>query len=236
MVAVRLEEHQEIALPAPVVFDLPDFSIDGDLVRMRAADDLAGCAATLAALHELAPNPAPGDVYGVFTRAEEVGLIGARLIAREGRLPQDCIIVSLESSRELPGAVIGGGPVIRVGDAAFTFNADAEQALHVARQALSHDDASFKAQRQLMSGGTCEASAFAAHGYAATGVAFPLGDYHNAAPEGGVAAEYIHVDDFLAGVRLVTQAARSVAERRGSPALNRLLADPERERRRLEGV
>ena len=59
-----------------------------------------------------------------------------------------------------------------------------------------------------MSGGTCEASGFAAFGYATTGIAFPLGNYHNATPEGGVDAEYIHVDDYLYGVRLVEEAAR----------------------------
>lgn len=225
-VLVHLNEAAEIPLPAAVVFDLPDFRRDGDLIRMRAADDLAGCAAILAALHDLADNPPLGDVYGVFTRAEEVGLVGARIMAQEHSLPLDCIVVSLESSRELPGAVMGSGPVIRVGDATFTFSADAEQVLHVARQTLVAQSPDFKVQRQLMSGGTCEASGFAAFGYATTGIAFPLGNYHNATPEGGVDAEYIHTEDFLGGVRLVSQAARSVATRRSSPAWKRLQAVP----------
>ena len=51
---VRFEFDEPIpfasaALPIPVVFDLPDFELDGDFIRMRAADDLAGCAASLAA-------------------------------------------------------------------------------------------------------------------------------------------------------------------------------------------
>ena len=232
-VAVLVDRPEEVALPAAVVFDLPDFTRDDDWLRLRAADDLAGCAAALSAIHRLAAQPAPGDVYAVFTRAEEVGLIGARLIARERRLPPECLVVSIESSRELPGAVAGEGPVIRVGDATFTFSTEAEQVLHVARQRLRDAYPGFKAQRQLMSGGTCEASAFAARGYAATGVAFPLGNYHNATPEGGVDAEFIHVDDFTMGARLVHEAAQSVADRRSSPAWRRLLEETPAEEERL---
>ena len=43
-VLVRLAEPVDLELPRPVVFDLVDFELDGDLIRMRAADDLAGCA------------------------------------------------------------------------------------------------------------------------------------------------------------------------------------------------
>lgn len=225
-VLVYTGDARSVPLPAAVVFDLVDFQRQEDFLHMRAADDLAGCGAILAALHTLAASPVDGDVYGVFTRAEEVGLIGARLMAQEHSLPRDCLVVSLESSRELPGAVQGAGPVIRVGDATFTFSAEAEQVLHVARRSMLERDPETKVQRQLMSGGTCEASGFAAFGYAATGIAFPLGNYHNATPEGGVGAEYIHVDDYLTGVRLVEEAARSVTRRRTSPAWTRLAAVP----------
>ena len=225
-VLVHIEDAPSVPLPAAVVFDLVDFERRGDLLHMRAADDLAGCGAILSALHGIAAAPVEGDVYGVFTRAEEVGLIGARLMAQEHSLPADCLVVSLESSRELPGAVQGAGPVIRVGDATFTFSAEAEQVLQVARRTLVERDPETKVQRQLMGGGTCEASGFAAFGYATTGIAFPLGNYHNATPDGGVEAEYIHADDYLTGVRLVEEAARSVTRRRTSPAWTRLAAVP----------
>ena len=234
-VLVSLKEAADVQLPASIVFDLPDFKRDGDLLHMRAADDLAGCAAILAALHDLAEAPALGDIYGVFTRAEEVGLVGARIMAQEHSLPLDCLVVSLESSRELPGALMGSGPVIRVGDVTFTFSAEAEQVLHMARQALVAENPDYKVQRQLMSGGTCEASGFAAWGYATTGIAFPLGNYHNATPEGGVGAEYINAEDFIGGVQLVTQAARSVAIRRSSPSWKRLQAVPADLQQRLLG-
>ncbi len=225
-VLVHTEDAASVPLPASVVLDLVDFEQQGDFLHMRAADDLAGCAAIISALHGIVEAPVEGDVYGVFTRAEEVGLVGARLMAQEHSLPTDCLVVSLESSRELPGAVQGSGPVIRVGDATFTFSAEAEQVLHVARRSLLERDPDTKVQRQLMSGGTCEASGFAAFGYATTGIAFPLGNYHNRTADNGVDAEYIHRDDYLTGVRLVEEAARSVTTRRTSPSWTRLAAVP----------
>jgi endoglucanase len=216
-----------------VVLDLPDFRLDGDRVTMRAVDDLAGCACMLMALERAVQEQPPGDLYALFTRAEEVGLIGARLTASEGRLPPNCLVVSLEASRTLPGAVIGEGPVIRVGDATYTFDAEAEQVLHTAREELREVDPEFKCQRQLMSGGTCEASAFAIHGYRTTGVAFPLANYHNAGPEGEVAAEQISIEDFVSGVRLVCQALQSVPRRNDSPARRRLRTIPPEHQERL---
>ena len=166
----------EVPLPASVVFDLVDFQLEEGYIRMRALDDLAGCGSALAVLAALAAGAEPpaGDVYGVFTRAEEVGLVGARLLAEAGTLPKTTLVVSLESSRTLPGAEIGGGPVIRVGDAGFTFNADAETALIRARETLqARPEGIQSVQRQLMSGGTCEASAFSVYGYRTTGIALP---------------------------------------------------------------
>ena len=82
---------------APIVFALDDFSISEDILIMRAMDDLAGCAAIIASLEELKNNPSASEVYGVFTRAEEVGLIGARLLSLEKTLPQNTFVVSVET-------------------------------------------------------------------------------------------------------------------------------------------
>ena len=232
-ILIQLAEPARLELPAPVIFDLPDFQLDGDLIRMRAADDLAGCASILAALAQLSVQPPPGDVYGVFTRAEEVGLMGARLLAESGRLPKETLVVSLESSRTLPGAEQGSGPVIRVGDAGMTFSADAESVLLRARETLQLQEGGFRVQRQLMSGGVCEASAFALHGYRTTGIAFPLGNYHNGAPDGSIQAEYIHVADYLGGVQLIVEAARQMPERQNIAFKQRLGQVPDDVRERL---
>ena len=232
-VLIRLEEPFDVELPRPVVFELTDFEVDGEFIRMRAADDLAGCGSILATLTALSSRTPPGDVYGVFTRAEEVGLIGARLLAESGRLPRDTLIVSVESSRVLPGAEQGRGPVIRVGDAGMTFSAEAEAVLVRARESLQAGNRGFRVQRQLMSGGVCEASAFARYGYRTTGLAFPLGNYHNGSPEGEVGAEYINIDDFLGGIQLMTEAAYRVEERENTAFAQRLGEVPEDLRQRL---
>ncbi len=232
-VLIQLSEPVQIELPCPAVFDLPDFQVDGDLIRMRAADDLAGCACILAALAQLSSRLPPGDVYGVFTRAEEVGLVGARLLAEAGTLPSNTLVVSLESSKTLPGAEQGAGPVIRVGDAGLTFSAEAEGALSRARETLQAESGEFRAQRQLMSGGVCEASAFALYGYSTTGIAFPLGNYHNGTPNGGIDAEYIHRGDFLGGIQLITEAAHRVPDRENTRFRQRLRQVPDDLRQRL---
>ncbi len=237
-VILELEEARPLRLPALAVLDLPSFLPAEGRVHMRAADDLAGCATILAAMGRLAidleqANGDVGRVHGIFTRAEEVGLVGARLLAEAGSLPKDCIVVSLEASRSLPGALIGDGPVIRVGDAAFTFDAGAEAVLNRAREQLQDKLPGFRCQRQLMSGGTCEASAFIYHSYRATGIALPLGNYHNATEDGGIGAEYIDIGDLERAVELVAEAARSVASRNLSRSWQRIAVLPDHLRYRL---
>ncbi len=237
-VILQLSEPSQMELPAIAVFDLPSFQPDEARVHMRAADDLAGCATILAAMSRLAndADQADGDVgrvHGIFTRAEEVGLVGARLLAEAGTVPKDCIVVSLEASRSLPGALMGDGPVIRVGDATYTFDAGAESVLNRAREQLQEKLPGFRCQRQLMSGGTCEASAFIHHGYRATGIALPLGNYHNAMEDGGIGPEYISIDDLGQAVELVAEAARSVASRHLCRSSQRMAVLPDELRLRL---
>ena len=239
-VRLDLDEPVEIVSPIPVVFDLPDFELDGNFIRMRAADDLAGCGAALSAIERTVSDGAKANVYGVFTRAEEGGLFGARLMAEARILPIDTLIVSIESSPVIPGVEQGGGPVIRTGDALYTFNADAEQVLTVARESIRSRNPDFRCQRQLMSGGVCEGTAFAVWGYRATGMAFPLGNYHNATtgirdPDSGIGAEFIRVEDYLGGVELLSEAAVSVSKRNDSPARERVREVPSDVRDRMMG-
>ena len=204
------------------VWEVTDFQADGDLFYLRAADDLAGCAVTLSTLLALKQRAVvAADVYGVFTRGEEVGLLGSILVAQQRLLPPQTLVVSVESSRTLPGAEIGKGPVIRVGDFRRTFNHEAESYLLAAWDALRNDDPQTQVQRQLLSGGTCEATAFSLSGYRATGVALPLGNYHNMAPNNILAPEFIHKDDLEGAVRLLTKAAEIAAQPFSDPLLQR---------------
>ena len=153
-------------------------------------------------------NPLENSVYGVFTRAEEVGLIGARLLAQSNLLPLNTFVVSVETSSIIPGVTQNKGPVIRTGDASYTFDAQAEQILLMSRDLISKEDSSFTSQRHLMDAGSCEASAFMAYGYKATGIAFPLNNWHNASteikdPNSNIASESIGISDFINGTNLI---------------------------------
>ena len=159
-------------------------------------------------------------------------------MAEARTLPEETLVVSVESSPLIPGVEQGRGPIIRTGDALYTFDSEAEQVMIVARESIRERNPDFKSQRQLMSGGVCEGTAFSVWDYRATGMAFPLGNYHNATtnirdPESGIGAEYIRVEDFLGGVDLLTEAALSVSKRFDSPTRKRLREIPGDVRERM---
>ncbi len=195
------------------VWDLPDFELRDNFIHARVIDDLVGCAAALLTLWKLSQEQPDTNVYGVFTRAEEMGLVGATAVLQSGRMPKAAYIVSLEASKTLPGAVQGEGPVIRVGDKIFTFQEEAEIVLRTAAKNLNKGGPAggpplFKSQRQLMSGGGCEAGAALLAGYTATGLAFPLGNYHNVTSDFKLEPENIHKADYIAGIVLLQEAVR----------------------------
>ena len=228
--SVYVRSDASLCIGTPIVFDLPDMIVENGTIKMRALDDLGGCAAILASLESISADPPESDVYGVFTRAEEVGLIGARLLSGEKTLPENTFVVSVETSSLIPGVIQGGGPIIRTGDASYTFNAEAEQILIMGRENILKEDSEFRCQRQLMSAGSCEASAFAVNGYRTTGIAFALGNWHNATTsimdeKGDVGEEYVSMQDFEGGVRLIESAARSVSVRHDSPLPSRAIAE-----------
>lgn len=152
---------------------VPSRQREGHLLA-PACDDLAGCAAALAALDRARHRPDLGHFGVLLTRAEEMGFVGALFAAKTGAIPSGARILSIETSRSSPEAPIGGGPVIRVGDAATVFDHDLTNRVSgaVAASGIRH-------QRKLMAGGVCEATAFGAFGYRATGLCLPLGNYHN---------------------------------------------------------
>ncbi|MGB8170288.1 MAG: M20/M25/M40 family metallo-hydrolase [Chthoniobacteraceae bacterium] len=186
------------------MWDLPACEVRDGRIFSRACDDLIGCAAIVALFQQLDRIGAEATVYGLFTRAEEVGFIGAVHLAKSGRLPRDLTIVSLETSSEKsPGAgKMGDGVIIRVGDKTSIFDDSATAALaHAASEAkLPH-------QRCLMSGGTCEATAYQLYGYRSAALCVALGNYHNCGPDLTIAPEFVAIDDVDAIVQLMIRAS-----------------------------
>ena len=186
----------------------------------RACDDLAGLAAGLAALDSLRKKRPTATVAVLMTRAEEVGFVGAIAACRDrgGLLAKSDRLISIETSSEQPAAPIGGGCVLRIGDKTSVFHSGFCDFLHRRCQALAEADESFKFNRALMPGGTCEATAFDAFGHVASAVCVPLGNYHNMDRENQTTGpEFIDLGDWRNLVRLLVDAGAGHHDFDGKP-------------------
>lgn len=205
---IRLEQpiaarHAPASLYGGFRFRAP-FWKSGQRLYTQVADDLIGVFAILALALKLftGKRRTPPAFLGLLTRAEEVGFVGA--IAHFELDWRECarrsiVAISLETSRTLPNAVIGKGPVVRLGDRRTVFDSGCLHILsQVAEQVLPG-----RYQRRVMDGGTCEATAAIAWGLTTMGISVPLGNYHNqgfeggqdCARPGGPAPEFVHLDD-----------------------------------------
>jgi endoglucanase len=204
---VRLEASAAVPRGSFGVWDLPAFRRSPrtpDLLETRAADDLAGVAAILAVL-ECVERIDPArrvDLRALFTRAEEVGFVGAIAAARGGRLPAGARIVAIEASKALPHAPQGAGPILRVGDRTSVFDdALTRWLVRVATELAGARGNRFAWQRRLMDGGTCESTAYQLYGYRSAALCVPLGNYHNMSGRGSIAVESIRLSDLVGLVR-----------------------------------
>jgi endoglucanase len=211
--------------------------IDGNMHTL-ACDDLAAAAAALAAMDVLAQSGAGPNVSLLFTRAEEIGFIGAIAATREGSIPKQARVIALENSRSFPESPIGGGPIVRVGDRISVFSPTLTDAIAKRAEEVAGGPSSvmasqkqselpaWKWQRKLMAGGACEASVFFNAGYEATCVCLPLGNYHNMADLAAVQAgtntsparvgrEYISVKDFEGLVDLLVACGQKLPAQAG---------------------
>jgi endoglucanase len=201
------------------MWDLPPFRIASraagkTFIASRACDDNLGAAALLCLLAELCRSrrPPATPVWVLLTRAEERGFHGALAAVHDGLLPHNARIISVECSRALPNARAGDGVIVRVGDRTCIFDPNLSAALLHEAVELRRIRADFRFQRRLMDGGTCEASVFCSAGYAASGLALPLGNYHNQVGldggKRGIGSESVCVADFVNLVRLAAAVAR----------------------------
>jgi putative aminopeptidase FrvX len=201
---VHVRVRSAVEPGAPGMWDLPEPTLKGDRVMARACDDLAGVGAMLELLRNLSRKQPRGDVYCLFTRAEEVGFVGAIAAAQDTLLPKQTAVLSIETSSTLPSAPIGAGPILRVGDRAAVFSSGLmEFCTRVARDLQKKRKRSFTFQRKLMDGGTCEAAPFITYGYPAAGICLALGNYHNMdTARKKIASEWVSLQDWRQMVML----------------------------------
>jgi endoglucanase len=193
------------------MWDFPAFSIRRGRIVARGCDDMMGCATALCALDELARRrPRDGAFAVLFTRAEEIGFLGAMEALRHHDLPRNACVISLETSKAAGIAPQGEGIAIRVGDRSSIFDPAVTAGLVHAAEALRKQNRNFHYQRKLMDGGTCEATVFCFTGFRAGGLALPLGNYHNQAVTRrgkSIGPETIAIRDFACGVQLLVALA-----------------------------
>ncbi|HTM07414.1 MAG TPA: hypothetical protein VL754_03395 [Verrucomicrobiae bacterium] len=192
-------------------WDLVPFRRRGGLVRTKGADDLVGCATVLSTLKRLKARGLESGLLGVFTRGEEQGFLGTLGMIRSGALPPTVKIISVETSKALPGVVLGGGPVIRLGDRASMFDHRMVYFMDAMARDLRRKERRFRSQRRVMDGGTCEATPYQLAGHIVGGVAIPLHNYHNQG-KSRIGAEAVAVRDVENAVELLTELSARIGE------------------------
>lgn len=191
------------------MWKLPAFELDQGRIRSRACDDLIGCAVMVAMLVELERQSIEATCHCLFTRAEEVGFIGAIELAKNWPLPDSVRFVSLETSAPRGGAEIGAGPAIRVGDRTSVFDDGV-----IAELLDAADRLKIPVQRRLLDGGSCEATAMQLYGIPSAGISVLLDGYHNYHPrrKNPIGVESVSLADVKSLIKLVTGTVRRMAE------------------------
>jgi endoglucanase len=203
------------------MWDVPAFRVAGDKLHAAAIDDVLGTVVMLATLADVSRRRLRAHVWCAFTRAEEAGFQGAMALIRAKMIPKGALVVSIEMSKTRPWARIGHGPIVRVGDRSTVFDPDATAFLLSAAERCRQLESAFRAQRCLMDGGTCEATAFAGFGYRAGGLCLPLGNYHNIGSDLRPRAEYVSVSDLTQLVKLTVAATAEWPGSAGTSAVLR---------------
>ena len=237
--AVIARVVRPVAKGSPGMWGQPDAVIRANRLRARMCDDTAGLAAILCMLDSICRKPIQSRCYAFFTRAEEVGFAGALAAVSQRTVPRHTVVVAVECSKAIAGVELGAGPVLRVGDMATVFTPAATAYCHVVAEKLAQRDKSFRYQRKLMDGGTCESTAYCHYGYEATGICLPLLNYHNMdEARHRIGPEIIDVRDFENLVKwfvALADSPRAIRYDGGHPGLDaRLEALLRRHRGRLE--
>lgn len=192
-------------------WNVTPFRRRGELIYTKGADDLVGCAIVLSVFRELKRKGIRTGVRGIFTRAEEQGFIGTLGMIRNGFLSPATKVISIETSKALPGVALGGGPVIRLGDRTSMFHHKMVLYMDTVAREVQKKDRRFVYQRRIMDGGTCEATPYQLKGHVTGGVAVPLRNYHNQAAT-RIGPETIHLRDVQGAVQFLVALIVSIGE------------------------
>ena len=206
-VIVRVD--RPVAPGSPGMFDQGPGRYAGKKFLSRVCDDLAGAAACLQMLDRLSQTKPRCPVAVLLTRAEEEGFIGCVAVCEnQSLLKKSDRVIAIECSAVQPFAPQGDGVILRVGDKASIFNSSLTYFMAQQADNLAKKRKTFRWQRALMPGGTCEATVYDIFGYTAASLCVPLGNYHNMdTKRGKIGPEFIDLSDWKNMVELFVQLA-----------------------------
>jgi putative aminopeptidase FrvX len=165
---------------------------DGRLVQARSLDDRFGCTALIECAIALRDNPPPVPTVLAWAVQEELGLRGAKALAR--RFPACREVIAVDSytvagtprdNQQFAAATLGGGPVLRCFDNTTLVPEPTRRMLLEQGRQLGYG-----LQSGYMPGGN-DASAFEDSGAAVFGLGVALAHSHSA-------VERIHLGDLAA--------------------------------------
>ena len=210
-ISAEIKISKAVTKNSPGMFDLVPAKTKGKLFHSRAIDDLAGAAAALEMINLLYKKKTKTSVAVLLTRGEEEGFIGAIAASKYPTLlKKSDRLIAIECSAKQPYAKQGDGCIIRIGDRTSVFNSSISYFITDIAAELAKKDKTFKVQRALMPGGTCEATVYDVYGFTAGSICVPLGNYHNMDRERKkIGPEYIDVNDWQNMVKLFVAIAKS---------------------------
>jgi endoglucanase len=209
---VQLRVKGTVEPGSPGMWDQGESRIKGGKFYSRVCDDLAGAAGALTMLDQLYRKPPAAPVAVLLTRAEEEGFVGAiASVLKPELLRKTDRIIAIETSAMQPYAKQGDGAILRVGDRTSIFNSALTYFLgQKADELVKRQKKTFKYQRALMPGGTCEATVYDVYGYTAASICVALGNYHNMDRERGkIGPEYIDLADWQSMVKWFVHLAKT---------------------------
>jgi endoglucanase len=223
---IELEQTVDLAEGTLGMWDLPPWHRRGDRLNVRVADDLCGVAAILTVFARLKQTGSSRKVYGLLTRAEEVGFVGAISAAKEQTIDPSWPVLGIETSKAQPSAPLGKGAVVRIGDYSSIFDPRLTAQLRLTVRALQKEKktAHLKYNESLMPGGSTESTGLALMGYKTCAVCLPLGNYHNMGNE-KIAPEQIRLSDFEALLVLLSTVVHRVPDDAHIHALEKRILD-----------
>ena len=194
---------RDVPLGTPGMFDFPPLVKKGNYLEGRAFDDPLGAALLAYVLEQASRKKLRQSFDVLFTRAEEVGFVGALSTIKRKSFNLPKTMLNIEMPGVSASLVAGDGVMIRAGDRIYNFDPELTSHLSHIAEELQASRPWFRAQRRLGLKGITEATAFSLHGFRAGGLCVPVERAHNTGSKGRPAPERVHINDLLSLVEIL---------------------------------